>query len=353
MSTVRQRTLRDGTTLANPSRWVDRYARRHLTPVLVAGLVAALVLPAIATTRSDAHLVNLWLVYSIAALGFYWMFCLGGRFAFCQAFFMAFGGFVSAAATQGDQGRFVWGVLCAVLTTALLGSLLGWVLRGCNAFYFAVGTFAFAQIGTVVLQHNSSLGGHHGTQIGVAPPELFGRVFLTDDEFFWLLLGALALCLVAAALIERSPARRSAVAAQTNPVVSMLSGVRTVGIPIGFLALGSAAGGLAGAFMTHWQGSISVSSYGLDLSIGIMLMVLLGGVGSIWGPIVGAAVYVFLPARLTVLDEYAGITYGLLLLATIIAAPNGIMGAAGQAWTASRDRLRNVVRRREAVDARR
>ncbi len=338
---------------SHPRNLIPRYSRRHVATVLVVAALAAMVLPGSASTRSDEYLVNLWLVYSLAALGFYWMFCLGGRFAFCQAFFMASGGFVSAAVTQGGERPFAAGVAAAVVITALLGAGLGWVLRGCDSFYFAVGTFAFAQIGIVVIQRNPSIGGRFGTQTGLAPPELFGHVFLTNRQVFWLFVGVLTVCLIAAALIERSPARRSAVAAQTNRQVSVLAGVKTNQVPLVFLALGSATGGLSGALMAHWQGSVSISSFGLDLSIGIMLMVLLGGIGSIWGPVVGAGIYVFLPARLSVLNEYAEITYGVLLLVCIIAAPHGIMGAVRQLSDRARLQFSRGARPEGATNAQR
>lgn len=327
-------------TAATAPAEIEHYRRRRVSLVLLMAVVAAFVLPAVATSRSDAYQVNVWLLYSIAALGFYWMFCLGGKFAFSQAFLMGLGGFVSAAVTQGGERSFLWGVVVAVATTAALGAALGWVLRGCGEFYFALGTFAFVQLGSVYVQNNDWIGGQHGTQFGLAPPTIGDRVFLSDQDVFWLILAVLTVCMIAAALIERSPARRTALAARTNPLVSALSGVSVRTTPIMFLALGSALGGLSGAILAHWQGSVALTSYGPDLAIGILLMVMLGGTGSIWGPVIGAGVYVFLPTTLTGLEQYSEVVYGALLLICIVAAPSGIAGGVERVWRYLSRRLR-------------
>jgi branched-chain amino acid transport system permease protein len=92
--------------------------------------------------------------------------------------------------------------------------------------------------------------------------------------------------------------------------------------------LGSAMGGLSGSLIGHWQGVIGTDSFGIDLSIGIFLMLLIGGIDSIWGALIGAAVYVALPRLLSGVEQYSAIAYGLLLLVVVLAMPGGIAAAA-------------------------
>lgn len=89
-------------------------------------------------------------------------------------------------------------------------------------------------------------------------------------------------------------------------------------------------GVLAGALMGPWTGTISTSTFGIDLVIGLFLMLLLGGIGSMWGPVVGAAVYVALPEVVSGLEEHSTIAYGVLLLITIMVLLDGVVGGLGR-----------------------
>ncbi|GLZ02769.1 branched-chain amino acid ABC transporter permease [Actinomadura sp. NBRC 104412] len=304
------------------------YRRHHFLAIAVFVVLVALIAPQVATSRSSQFLVNLWLVYSIAALGFYLVFGLAGRFAFCQTFMMAFGGYTSAWITRGEDGQPFWvGVASAMLVTALVAGVVGALVHKAQHFYFAIATFAVTQVGMVVFQRADGFTGPHGQAVGIDPPRLFGYEFVKDGQVFWLFLGTLGLCLLLTACIERSPMRREAIAARDNGLVASLSGVAVQRVQLVLFMLGSALGGLAGSLIGHWQGVIGTESFHIDLAIGIFLMLLLGGINSMWGPLIGAAVFVGLPRVLSGIEEYSSIVYGLMLLAVVLLLPNGIAEA--------------------------
>jgi len=304
------------------------YRKRHVPAIGVFVVLAAVFGPLVGgTSRANQNLVDLWLVYSVAALGFYLVFGLAGRFAFCQTFMMALGGYTSAWLTRTGPHWFWLGALAAVVVSALVAGLIGVLVRKAQHFYFAMATFAATQIGLVVFGEATSFTGPNGQATGIIPPSLFGHTFLQDSDVFWLFLGVLTVCLLLVALIERSPLRREAVAARENGLVASLAGVAVQRVQLVLFMLGSALGGLSGALIGHWQGVIGTDSFGIDLAIGIFLMLLLGGADSIWGPLIGAAVYVALPRLLSGIDQYSSIAYGLLLLVVVLAVPGGIAGA--------------------------
>jgi branched-chain amino acid transport system permease protein len=304
------------------------YRRRHFPAILVFLVAVAVVGPAIGTSRSNQFLVNLWLVYSVSALGFYLIFGLAGRFAFCQTFMMAMGGYTSAWVTHGGERPFLLGVAAAIAVTALLAGVIGLLVRRAQHFYFAIATFAVTEIGVIVFQRAEGFTGPNGQTVGIDPPALFGQRFVKDDETFWLFLGILVACLALAACIERSPMRREAIAARENGLVASLSGVAVDRIQLALLMLGSALGGLSGALIGHWQGAIGTDSFGIDLAIGLFLILLLGGIDSIWGPVIGSAVFVALPRLLSDAEQYSSIVYGLILLVVVLALPGGIAAEA-------------------------
>lgn len=329
----------------------SRYARhQYLTGALfIAG--CGLILPIVFGDLGSAHRVNLWIAYSIAAIGFYWVFGLAGRFAFCQTFMMALGGFTSAWVTRkfGDEW-FLVGVLGAMLLCAVVAALVGLATARSKEFYFAVGTLAIAEVGLVALKQFTAFTGPNGTAVGVSAPNIGGYEFISEGETFWLFLAALALVILVAAFIERSPLARDASTARSNPEVAATVGVATTRVPVVLFSLGSATGGLSGALIAHWTGSVSTVSFGISLAIGIFMMLIVGGIGSVWGPVVGAAVYIAIPQLLHSFEQWQLIFYGAFLLVAIIAMPNGIVGTT--AMLVSRLRNSDVQNRNGDYDLR-
>jgi branched-chain amino acid transport system permease protein len=301
--------------------------RRHQFPqVVIFALLVIFVLRPAVTSLSGVHELNLWLIYSLAALGFYWIFGLAGRFAFSHTFMMALGGFTSAYMCR--HGASPWeGVLAAVASTAVVAAVVGAAISRAQEFYFAIATIAVTQVGTVVFVQAQKFTGPSGVASGVPALSFFGKQLLQDRQIFWLLLAILLAALVLAILIDRSPLRRRLVAARDNPRVAASAGIPVFGLQLLMFVLGSAVAGLSGALIGAWSGIITNDSFGIDLTVGILLMVVLGGLNSHWGAVVGAGFYVLVPEELSSLLKYQAIIYSGVLLLTIIVMPEGIVGA--------------------------
>jgi branched-chain amino acid transport system permease protein len=240
---------------------------------------------------------------------------------------MAMGGYMSAWITlKLGASWFVVGVIGAMAVTGLIASAVGLILSRAQDFYFAIGTLAVAQVGAIVLTHTTSFSGANGSTVAVAPPEIFGCVFLSYLQMFWLSLAVLAIVVLFAILLERSPIRRQAIAGRENAMVARSGGVPVVRVQVMLFALGSMLGGLSGALLGAINSTVDVNSFGTSLAIGIFLMLFIG-VGSVWGPIVGAAFYVAIPQVLSSLSQYENIVYGAMLLVVIIVFPEGLVGA--------------------------
>jgi branched-chain amino acid transport system permease protein len=156
---------------------------------------------------------------------------------------------------------------------------------------------------------------------------VFGNELLLDGDVFWFLLGVLGIFLVLAVLLDRSPLKRRLIAARDNPTVARTAGINVFWLQLMMFVLGSCVAAVAGALIGSWSGVVSNDSFGIDLSVGIFLMVVLGGLGSHWGAVVGAAFYVGVPQVLSGISRYQPIIYGGVLLITIILVPDGITGA--------------------------
>lgn len=300
---------------------------RYLTWVVLFAVIAVAA-PNLATGQADQLSLNVWLAYGIAGVGFYWVFGLAGRFAFCQTFMMAMGGYMSAWITlKLGPNWFLVGVLGAMAVTGAIAAVIGLILSRAQDFYFAIGTLAVSEVGTVILTHTTSFSGADGSTVGIAAPEIFGYAFNSYLQMFWLSLAVLAVVVLFAIFLERSPVRRHAIAARENATVARSGGVPVVKVQVMLFAFGSMLGGVSGALLGSINSTVNVNSFGTSLAIGIFLMLFIGGIGSVWGPIVGAAFYVAIPQVLSSLAQYQNIVYGALLLAVIIAFPEGLVGA--------------------------
>ena len=198
--------------------------------------------------------------YSLAAAGFYCLiFGMGGKFAFSQTFMMALGAYVSSKVST-LQSHWIVALMAAALVDALLAFVVGMGLKRAPAFSFAIATLALAQIGYTVFQQWQWLAGEDGTVVNIGPPVLFGYAFETPRSLYFLLGGFLFVAVVIATLLERSPVRREALAARTNPIVAKGLGVAVDRLQLGLYVLGSTIGGISGALFAHTESFISIDS---------------------------------------------------------------------------------------------
>jgi ABC-type branched-subunit amino acid transport system ATPase component/ABC-type branched-subunit amino acid transport system permease subunit len=298
----------------------------------------------------DVDLVNTWLFYSVIVVGFYLVFGVSGQFAFSQAAFAAIGAYTSAWATRTalfGVDSFWLGVVVGVVITAVIAAVFAFLMRRASHFYFAIGTLGLSEIVLEVIRKWTDFSGASGdTTVGIRDISVFGYAFDNAYRIFWVWFVALALALLLTILLARSPVQREAIATRDQDVVAATLGVAILRSRITMFVLGSSIAGVGGAIFAHSKGFATADSFGIDLGLGIFVMLILGGLDSRWGPIVGAAFYVFVPQwlqggvlgipgiELTVnvfgqehrLGDFRDIFFGSLLVIVMIAFPEGLVG---------------------------
>jgi ABC-type branched-subunit amino acid transport system ATPase component/ABC-type branched-subunit amino acid transport system permease subunit len=298
----------------------------------------------------DTDLVNTWLYYCVIVVGFYLVFGVSGQFAFSQAVFAAIGAYTSAWATRialFGVDSFWMGVLVAVVITAATAAAFAFMMRRASHFYFAIGTLGLSEIVLEVLRKWTDFSGASGdTTVGIRPISVFGYPLDNPYRIFWVWFGALGLMLLLTIFLARSPVQREAIAMRDQDVVAATLGVAILRSRITMFVLGSTIAGIGGAIFAHSKGFATPDSFGIDLGLGIFVMLILGGLDSRWGPIVGAAFYVFVPQWLqggvlgipgvdfTVsafgqehrLGDFRDVFFGSLLVIVMIAFPEGLVG---------------------------
>ena len=128
-----------------------------------------------------------------------------------------------------------------------------------------------------------------------------------------------------AILFERSPAQRDLAFVRDMDAVAKTVGLRATLLQASAFAVGAAYMGVAGSLFVRTSGFVSTTSFTVDIALSVLLMVLLGGTGSVWGPVVGAVVLTLLPELLSSWANYQDLIYAGLILAVIMVLPGGIV----------------------------
>ena len=286
---------------------------------------------------SDFYLGELSLVfiYAIAGIGLMLLTGYTGLVSLGHAAFLAIGAYTHAyLLAQGWP--FLASVVCATLLASLVGAIIGIPALRMTGIYLAVATLAFAIIVEQVLSHWVSVtGGFRG--MAVEAPSI-GSISLEDSVTFYLLcLFVLTGCLFLALNLLRTSTGRAMTAIRDSEISA-----QSMGIHIAYtktLAFGISAGftGLAGSLLAHKIGYLAPDSFTLMTSIQLLLMVVIGGLGSLHGVIYGALFIGLLPQGLALLRDTLppwlaqipglepGI-FGLILVLVLIYEPKGIYG---------------------------
>lgn len=286
--------------------------------------------------RAQENIFNDWMLYSLVVVGFYWVFGISGQFAFSQAAIFGLGAYVSNWATDNPDNPLIFGPLAAVIVCGIVAFLFSLIMQRTAHFYFAVGTLALTEIILLWLKRADWFTkGAGGEALGIRPLSVFGYELNTYFRTFMLLVIVLGLMLAFGYLLERSPVRREAIANRDRETVTRTLGLPTLRIRASMFVLGSCIAGLGGSLWAHRAGTLSVESFSVSLGLGIFLMLILGGIGSMWGAVLGAWFYVYVQDYLKRMDteifghtlgEFWGLIYGGLLIVVMISVPDGIIG---------------------------
>ena len=292
-------------------------------------LVLMLALPLLA--QSSPYLLILAtdvLIAVIFATSLHFIMGPGGMHSFGHAAYFGLGAY-GAALLVKTLGFPMLAGLMAAPAIALLGALLfGWFAVRLSGVYLAMLTLAFAQIvWAAVFQWETFTGGSNGV-IGVWPQAPFNKAWV-----YYLL--ALTLAVIAVLLLRRflfAPFGYAMWAGRDSPLRAEAIGIDVKRVHwIGFAIAGCVCG-VAGGLFAFAKGSISPEAIAVGRSIDGLVMVLLGGIQTLVGPIVGASVFAVLQDTVMRQTEYWRALLGLIILVLVLAFPQGIAGAVSSLW---------------------
>ncbi len=274
-------------------------------------------------------------IYSIAGLGLMLLVGFTGQISLGHAAFLAVGAYTEALLAAAGW-PFWLSLPCAALLSAAVGIVVGLPALRLKGIYLAIATLAFGVIAEEIAARWESLtGGNSG--LHVKPIELFGAKLDGDADFYYLVLALTAVCCVALANLLRSPTGRAFFAIRDSEISAACMGVNLAKYKTLSFALSAGLTGIGGALYAHKVSFISPEQFTLLVSIELVTLVILGGVGSLHGAVLGAAFIIVLPQLIAIVKDYlpaavagaAGLqstVFGLVLIGFIIFEPMGLYG---------------------------
>jgi len=300
------------------------------TAALAVGVVLVVALPFVAKNFLIFQ-ITMALVYAIAILGLNLLTGFNGQFSLGHSAFFAIGGYTAAILMEHADVAYYWTIPAAGVICLVTGFLFGLPALRLEGVYLALATFALAVAMPQLLKWTPLedwTGGVQGVVI-IKPDAPFGLP-LNSDQWLYFFTMAIAVAMYACAIsLVRSRTGRAMIAIRENSVAASAMGVNVAlykSLTFGVSALYTGVAGALGAIAVQF---VAPDSYTLTLSIALFVGLVVGGVGSIAGTLVGGLFVLFVPNIAEEVSKgLAGAVYGVILILVIYLMPTGAAGLA-------------------------
>ena len=285
--------------------------------------VALLALAAAGLGTYPIYLLSLAMINVIAAVGLNLLTGNSGQISLCHSSFMAIGAYTSALVTAKLGVPFWASIPLGGAIAALTGALVGAPASRLRGIYLALATLGFLQIVQIAIEELADYtGGVRGLTI---PKAEVAGVRVSEYVRFLIVLGCCALAIWTARNLLASRVGRELDAVRLSPHAAQALGVSVHRVRLAAFALSAAYAGVAGGLQAIVVGFIDPVEFGVSAALRQITFIVVGGMGSVTGSVLGAAVLSALPEVLRPVKEYSDIIYTLILLAFLIFMPHGLV----------------------------
>lgn len=292
-------------------------------------LVAAAILPIFfKNSRYYMNILNLAGIFIILTYSLNFIHGYLGLISIGQAGFFAIGAYVTAGLTMACGLNYFPAIFLAAIASTLSGILIGFPATRISGHYFVLITLGFGEIvRLIILNWKEVTNGTNGVN-NIPPPKLGPWVFDSRFSYYYLVLFFIVVTMVVTLSLRRSKYGRSMLALKVGELAATVMGVNPLTNKLLNFGLSAFFAGLAGGLYASYIGSISPEPFSVNLSVDVLTMLLVGGSGTIAGPVIGATFLVFLKEWLRFLREYYMILYGAGIVLVMIFMPYGLVGLA-------------------------
>jgi branched-chain amino acid transport system permease protein len=268
----------------------------------------------------DPYLMQILVNIGIAivlALGLNVIVGLTGQLSLGHAAFMSIGAFTSALITNNTGLPFSANLVATGLITAVIAAVIGFPILRLTGDYLAICTLGFAEIVKVFFLNFEPTNKALGLTVQNA------KTAIPMPIYVWVVA---ILSIVLVTFVQSSRFGRALKAIREDEIAAEAMGINLTRYKIQAFALGSFMAGIGGALYAHFLSYINPSDFGFLKSVDILSMVVLGGLGSVPGTVIGSTVLASAPEFLRFMSQYRMLVYGALLVFLMVFRPNGLLG---------------------------
>ena len=306
---------------------IESFASRYKIPLGAALIAVAVILPQLAPSDYFVRIMSNMCLYSALALALNILTGEMGLMSLGQAGFVGVGAYTGALLATKLNAPFIVCFICAGLLSGLFGLLLGIPTLRLEGPYLAIVTIGFGEIMRMIfLNWTPVTGGAIGIK-NIPRPKLFGiSMTYTNRGFYYVAFVWMLIVLAFVWSYKKSKFGRGMLAIKDDPLAARLMGVPVTGYKVLGFFLASVMTGCCGYIYATGQMYIDSNSFLGEMSILIVTCLVVGGMGTLRGPILGAILMILLPEALRFLQDYRFIIYGILLVVMMRVRPQGLLG---------------------------
>jgi branched-chain amino acid transport system permease protein len=298
---------------------------RHIGPWLI-GFAAMIPLPWLAVNDYQRFLLDLILINVILAVGLNIVKGFAGQVTVGHVALMAIGAYASAVLATKFGAPFWLALPGAMLVTALAGAIVGIPSFRLEGAYLALATLGLAESVRIFISATDYLGASVGYS-DIPPPSLFGRPLNSFQSYYYVVMPLAVAGVYFSFCMLRSNIGRAFKALREDPLAAGASGINVRKYKSLAFIMSALYAGCAGSLAAHMTpGFLHPNSYTIVEMVTVLLMVVLGGIGHVWGGIVGAIIVTIIYDLTRDYYRYQLLIFGLVIVLTVMFMPTGIGG---------------------------
>jgi branched-chain amino acid transport system permease protein len=288
-------------------------------------LIFSLFLPLIFKNRpSIIGYLNLVLILGISAQGLNLLLGIGGQISLGHAAFMAIGGYTSAILVMNYNFPFLVAMVIGILVSAFFGLIVGFPSLRLKGFYLAIATMALGSVVQDIIKRLKITGGDHGLR-NIPSIKIFGYEFVSDFSRFYLILFIFIIILLISMNFVKSRSGKSLVAMRDSEYGALTVGINITKAKLLAFVLSSSFAGLSGVLYAHTISYLHPNNFGLALSVELLAIIIIGGIATLWGPILGAFMWIILPLIIgSRLEMLSNVLFGIAVILVVLFLPRGL-----------------------------
>lgn len=264
-------------------------------------------------------------IHAILAIALNLLLGYAGQISLGQAGFFGLGAYISGILTATYQVNPWLAMLCSAIFVTLLAFIVGFPILKLKGHYLAMATLGLGIIIYIVFNEAVDRTGGPSGLSGIPNLEIAGFSFNSDIRNYYLIWGIALLVIGLSLNLIHSRVGRALRAIHDSEVAARVMGVNARVLKVQLFALSACFSAIAGSLYAHTMTFIAPASFGFNFSVELVTMVIIGGLASIYGSILGAALLTVLPEMLRAFQDYDIIVYGLLLVLMTMFMPGGLV----------------------------